>query len=227
MTELFTTVGSLRVLLVKACDIFTPHFAPRQLLKLSPKKSTHYNVTNILPTNNKHTNGKSIHSSSNDLSTSVCAAFATVSVCEEAGTVLYKFNTEVQPCYDIPTDGLLDMGEEFLFDNINSSCVLSIALYSILSSSSGGSTHSTGREKENDNIHSKSLYNSKSTYNIFLSALRSTTTTNSANNIHSLVNSVHPENLVICVGKITIPVSRLEENKSVSFLNSLGVLFNH
>ena len=198
MAELFTAVGTLRLLIVQACDIFSPHFVPKQLSKLSPKKGTNGTSTSKLSTTKS--------SSPNDSNDTVCAAFATVSICNDLGVEVHRYDTAVQPCYDLPSDGVLDMGEEFVFDGIPSTSVVIISVYSVLSSPSNFAG-SAVKEKENDSVG----WN-KSSYNLFSSKLRGTPIGAMSGICYSPNKT---EKRVICVGFASIPVSRLEENKSV------------
>ena len=199
MAELFTTVGTLHLLIAEASDIFSPHFIPKQLSKLSPKKMLNFNATTtknvrlVVPTSSPDRPNPN-----NDPSTTVCAAFAAVCISSDNGDEIYKYDTFVQPCYDLSTDGVVGLGEEFVFESISSTSIISISVYAILSFAN----NNVIKDKDLD-----SSIQSRSSYTLFPSRYKASSP---ENRFESKI-----ERRVVCVGMISIPVSRLEENKKV------------
>lgn len=200
MAELFTTVGTLHLLIAEASDIFSPHFIPKQLSKLSPKKSLNLNTTTknvrlLVPTVASSPDRPNPNS---DPSTTVCAAFAAVSISSDNGDEIHKYDTFVQPCYDLSTDGVVGLGEEFVFESISSTSVISISVYAILSLAN----NNVIKDKDVE-----SSIQSRSSYTLFSSKLKAPSP---EKRFESKI-----ERRVVCVGIISIPVSRLEENIKV------------
>lgn len=200
--ELFTTVGSLRVVIFQACDVFSAYYGR----KLSPKKlQNNFSLQSVATTTrNCQINGQDYNH--------ICAAFATITVCNDNGTVLHKYDTAIQPCYDLPADGQIAIGEEFIFDSIPSTCTISISIYSVAGNAAG--TAIISREKENEK-EQKTL--SKSSYNLFSNPTRGGDL--------SAIERVLPSSIgtrIVCVGNTIIPVSRLEENKSVIYISNIS-----
>lgn len=198
MAELFTTVGTLHVLIAEASDIFSPHFAPKQLSKLSPKKLPTVNTSSktlVVPVKSSPDRRPT---PKGDPSTTVCAAFAAVSITSDNGDEIFKYDTFVQPCYDLGADGLVGLGEEFVFETISSSSIISISVYAILCLANQNAV----KDKDLD-----SSIQSKSSYTLFSSRSKARSPGNQL--------EYRIDRSVVCVGTISIPVSRLEENKKV------------
>ena len=194
MAELFRTVGTLHVLIAEASDIFSPHFVPKQLSKLSPKKLLNANA--VVPPVKSSPDRRPFPKG--DPNTTVCAAFAAVSISSDNGDEIFKYDTFVQPCYDLGADGLVGLGEEFVFENLSSSSTISVSVYAILCMANQNAV----KDKDLD-----SSIQSKSSYTLFSS--RSKARSPGVQHDYIIDRSA------VCVGKISIPVSRLEENKKV------------